>query len=571
MHKKTYFNHALKFAVVSGLTLFLTSCEKEVVAEKEQIVEEVQDKLIKIEDVSINEIPQIKSFLNEKPIVAKPTSNKGASSKTDETAFGTVDFSEIKKLTDTLGQVTYTFRMIKPSARTSVDSGYYFDNLVIKLLGDEGGYESYILRYTYGGEYKEVDYEYYGLSGKIEHYPLTETSFGLNFIDPSLTARDSCRLYVESDCGKAGHHSSLDEPGCTSNSLAVTIYVECFGLSDELLVSGNYTSPDDTGGDPSHGGGGRPGSTSPALSPYDAIDMAKYEALDRLLDLRNWEYAWLYELRNHRLAMQIYDFLENDTSDEAVEFVNEAIDALMEDEDLEFEVLVRLINGMDKDCQALILFKSILKVNSTFTNLIKDSYLATNKPNISFVDIAVGEGDPPLLSGEGARTQPHLGTDASTGEPTVIIEFNNDYLDQATDLGFVNTLYHELLHAHILNLYHKDQLLTVYPVYTSLNTAMNNYYSDDTNLIFGEAYEQEMHNIYVDFIDVLAESLVEYATAYNISGIDMNYAKKLVWGGLKGNDVFTDSLTSTEQNEAQTLLAKENFNHSDAKSSKTCN
>ena len=268
---------------------------------------------------------------------------------------------------------------------------------------------------------------------------------------------------------------------------------------------------------------------------------------------------------------EIIDFLHlKKWSSEAKTFTKAAIEALMDDKTLEFEALIELINGMDKDCQALIFYKSILKVNSTFTNLIKSSYLALNKPNIGFIDIAVGEGEPALTSSEGARTQPHLGTSKS-GEPTVIIEFNNDYLDQATDLGLVNTLYHELLHAHILNLYHEGKLLTKYPGYTSLNTALNNYYSDDTHVIFGEAYIQEMHNIYVDFIDLLAGSLVEYATTYNISGIDLDYAKKLVWGGLKGNNVFTDNLTTAQQNESQTLLGKENFNHSDAKSSKTCN
>ncbi len=144
--------------------------------------------------------------------------------------------------------------MIKSSTQSNEDTGYYFDNLVIKLLDDEGDYEAYILRYTYGGKYKEVDYEYYGLSGKIEHYPLTETSFGLDFIDTSLTARGNCRLYVRPDCGLAGHHTSLEEAGCSSSSLSVTIVIECSELPDEVLISGNYTSPDDTGGDPSHGG-----------------------------------------------------------------------------------------------------------------------------------------------------------------------------------------------------------------------------------------------------------------------------------------------------------------------------
>jgi len=53
--------------------------------------------------------------------------------------------------------------------------------------------------------------------------------------------------------------------------------------------------------------------------------------------------------------------------------------------------------------------------------------------------------------------------------------------------------------------------------------------------------------------------------------VDLEYARKLVWGGLNGYNVFEDNLTETEQNEAQTLLAYENFNDtSNAKGTKTC-
>ena len=76
----------------------------------------------------------------------------------------------------------------------------------------------------------------------------------------------------------------------------------------------------------------------------------------------------------------------------------------------------------------------------------------------------------------------------------------------------------------------------------------------------------------MDFIDQIAESIVAYCNYNNIDGVNFVYAKKLVWGGLNGYDVFSDNLTLAQRNEAQTLLAYENSNiTTNAKGTKTCN
>ena len=73
--------------------------------------------------------------------------------------------------------------MIKPDGV----KGNYFDNLVISLGENEGDYTAYILRYISGINKKsKATYKYQGMTGYIEHYPLTETSFGLDFIDNSF-------------------------------------------------------------------------------------------------------------------------------------------------------------------------------------------------------------------------------------------------------------------------------------------------------------------------------------------------------------------------------------------------
>jgi len=134
----------LKKLLKFGFTLFtisllLTNCEKDVIEEKSQQVAE--SNLALIEDININQIPKVKSFLNKNPISKKSIFSKNSTSKTDETDFGTVDFSRIKKLTDSLGQVTYTFGMKKLEGL----GGNYFDNLVISLGEEEGTYTANIL------------------------------------------------------------------------------------------------------------------------------------------------------------------------------------------------------------------------------------------------------------------------------------------------------------------------------------------------------------------------------------------------------------------------------------------
>ena len=256
------------------------------------------------------------------------------------------------------------------------------------------------------------------------------------------------------------------------------------------------------------------------------------------------------------------------------ETANSTVDHLFENkEDAEavdeVKELVELTNDMDKDCQALALFRSIFKIDSPFTNKIKNYFILSDVNNLNIQDLAIGESigsEPPMPSNVGARVLPEPSTDG-----TIILQFNNNHLDNATTLGFINTFYHELVHAYILHLYFSGELLNEYPSYTSLKTSMDNFFNDSTNTTLGNLYNKEMHDIYIDFIDEIAESIVAYCISNNINGVDLSYAKKLVWGGLYGNDIFNNSLTPSQQNEATTLLNYENLNYTtNAKGTKTC-
>lgn len=253
-----------------------------------------------------------------------------------------------------------------------------------------------------------------------------------------------------------------------------------------------------------------------------------------------------------------------------MEFAVEAAQALCGDSNLEFDDLESFISGMDKRCQALAVFRSISKIDSPFTNKIKNYFLLTNTNSLNLQDLATGESvadEPEMPANVGARV---LYEPAADG--TIILQFNNTHLDTATTLGFINTFYHELVHAYILRLYYSGELLNEYPIYTDLKIAIDNFLNDETNTVLGDIFDKEMHDIYVDFIDEIAESIVAYCNYNNINGVNLVYAKKLVWGGLNGYDVFFNNLTQAQQNEAQTLLAYENSNiTANAKGAKTCN
>ena len=306
--------------------------------------------------------------------------------------------------------------------------------------------------------------------------------------------------------------------------------------------------------------------------PGDLNSDCRFDTIDQKLAIENCLEITV-GLSDTETMADVYNYLitGNQCSEEAQEFAVLALEA-MEENDIGWDNIEHLTQYMDKLCQALELFRSISKIDSEFTNKMKEYFFFSDENHINLQDLAtdesINEDDSPMPENVGARVLPILGSDE---DESVILQFHNDHLDTATTLGFVNTFYHELVHAYILQLYYNGELLNEYPNYTELNSAIVNFLNDDENEDLGEIYIKEMHDIYVDFIDDIAIAIVAYCDYNNIINVDLDYAKKLVWGGLNGNDVFSDNLTPSQQIEAQTLLGYENLNNIDyAKGTKTC-
>lgn len=277
---------------------------------------------------------------------------------------------------------------------------------------------------------------------------------------------------------------------------------------------------------------------------------------------------WLNSATDVNL-IPLWDFIYNQgaCSNEAQEFALRAIELHIEidDPNTSIESIIKILSNFQKECQGELLFKA-LYVNSELTNKFRADLVSSRNNHFVLQDMPA---DQMVNPNHTAETRLEI-FDAFGFTDLVVIQFNQDYLDQSTDLGMIVTLFHEMVHATMVDQYHVGTLLTNYPTYNSLNLAFDNYFANKT-LENQEILDKEMHDIYIDFIDDIAQAVYQYCQDNNIIGVDLEYAKKLVWGSLGAYDVFTENLTPAEQNEALNLLLNEQTNNSNAVSNKTCN
>lgn len=65
-----------------------------------------------------------------------------------------------------------------------------------------------------------------------------------------------------------------------------------------------------------------------------------------------------------------------------------------------------------------------------------------------------------------------------------------------------------------------------------------------------------MHNVYDDFLDEITDSVFNYATNNNITGVTRDYCKKMVLGAHQDTNTF-QSLTPEQQTKYSTIIANE--------------
>ena len=496
--------------------------------------------------------------------ISKLQAEKTLSRNTTSEEYGFIIDTSRVQVIEQEGFTTYAFYIMRPELNSNIVENYVYKEY------DNGDYSQYLL--TYNCVINE--------DGATIHDAQSLQVTPIN--DSSLLSRSGCEVqlvdsYDQTVCevrfhctGEAGHEIGDDCPCGTAPQFdcippGMSCYITNVTEWSETCPGGN---PDNNPPDPNNPGGGTGTTTtyttqgSPTVSYpvqhpafYNIIECINGTGFGNLNDTTTIDPTLMFGVNLDWKPISISLNEENNCS---------------EDAQVETIAIIELINGMDKECQAIELVYSIYKVNSTFTNKIKNYFITSSDNKLNFQDLNTGESvsdEPTMPANIGARVLPEPSSDG-----TIILQFNNDHLDNATSLGYVNTFYHELVHAYILHLYHSGELLNEYPGYTDLKIAMDNFFNNSSNTTLANIYDKEMHDIYIDFIDQIAESIVAYCDYNNINGVDLVYAKKFVWGGLNGYDVFYNNLTPAQRLEAQTLLAHENFNNtSNAKGTKTCN
>lgn len=303
-----------------------------------------------------------------------------------------------------------------------------------------------------------------------------------------------------------------------------------FGGGSSPVIPSDPNNPSNP--NPGGGGGNGSGAIPNLTEPDPCVMSASVSFVDLLNDVQK---AWWNSSTNTTERNQIQNFLgENGCNQGDTDFAKEIINALILGGEVDFyRKIIYLVN---KPCQNQIL-QDVISTDSPFTNLIRDIFGNDNVANIRFSNGA--------LSGNAAvSTSPEF---YGTSESYIIsIKFDNDYLDNATNLSIAASVLHELVHAHLMYLFLNNQLVAQNSSYQSLMDAFLNFYKDRDEMTFNEL-DDEMHNAMSDYIQKMANSIYNYAQSNNIPNVSVDYCVALAWSTMQGYDLFNDVLTNQQQ------------------------
>lgn len=477
-----------------------------------------------------------------------------------ESSYGTIDFSEIRNVLDITGKDNYTFRVINhPESSETV-----FFNLV--MIQRDTYTTVMLVKYEMDPAFAEA---YYSRSKDFTQFSGT-VSYSL------VSSNDPCppvppKPTTTTGGGSDGPPNPYPDQGSDSDSslwqMYMTIYYAEHAGDSANNGSGNSNDTNDSDGDGNHA----PwvwhkysmaiNSQNAMKDPCDKgnnigiLPPEAYESFYNFFvglpdDLENW-------LRNqpNQLSSYLFHYLyDNGFSDESKEFAMEMIKALINGIDV--NIPNHIIYAFDKPCQKQVV-KDIIDNCSPFTNMIYQTFNTDDKANIKFTNGPTSSGNPAETS--------TVYTGGATN-PIINIKLDNTYLDNATNLSIVANTLHELVHAYLMNLYIKGTLVATNPQYETLLNAYIVFYANKTQANFN-TLDDAMHNSMANFINQMANSIYNYAFSKNIPGVTSDYCIKLAWGTMNGYNLFTTTLTLSQQQEYETIAAIEQDNISGAKGS----
>lgn len=546
--------------LVSSFFIF-TSCEKDLY---DEAIQEPKNILGKVNYVTIEDVPFLIPSIQEYKRNSKNLSNSNNSYRGIEDL--DLDLNHIIEYLETNGFKSYSIAIKK---EFEADEDIYFQNLhIIKV---DGIFQPFIAKYNSTDDLKEFKAE--SFTGKIEIFTVNDEFAGLIEMQNGFKLADPAPATPDEQIGGGG---GGDPPSWMPTWLA------------ELLGywNGNPHSSGSSSSSSSGTGGvfiifnnsGGPVMGNPPTVPVQNTTTGNTVVVPN-------EPQWIYPTTQHmmenriekRLSLNInsvgdaelIDWIENPANDEVIEeiylflfeeennenirnFTRLALDALKNGG--EVDLGNRIIYTINKPCQKQIV-KDVMAISSQFTNLIKDTFDCTDLVNVKFSNGNVPSGNP-------AYTNPII-----YGNPenyTISIMFDNNYLDNATDLSIIAVALHELVHAYLIHLYLSGTLVATNSNFNTLQNAFITFYDNMVQDTF-EPLDNEIHNAMRDFMDKIANSIYNYANLNNIPNVSPQYCVDLAWGTMTGTDLFNTVLNSDQQLISNNTAAYEQDNLPQAK------
>jgi len=489
------------------------------------------------------------------PILSVPTKTSIASKSKSQLSDFVIDTLAVKKFISENNKTTYTFRIYPLSSAAQPNEIY---NLVYRKVNNTWQTSIFYL--------KELPKE----NSELKLFEKIERIYGgkvTNDITAKTSSLEMCSfestvVQCDGSCAREGY-SQCDGFACPTGQCIRTsvTYMSCAGGS-----SGSSGSSDPGGYSGGGGGSSDPYSYSPNTYDNPVYDDPNYiNAVKRSYVWYNLGDAAQGFFASNRENMNYFNQtiqyqIDNNWSPESYEFADlarnykyENPDATWEDAKDLINYPQNIINNIQKPCQKDII-KNITSISSPFTNLINQTFNSSDKVNVKFYNGNNPNGDP-------AYTNPIL--EGTPDNFIVKIRFDNNYLDNATDLSIIAVTLHELVHAYLIALYVKGELVATNAEYNTLQNAFMAFYNEMVEDTFIQT-DNEIHNAMKNFMEQMANSIYNYALSKDIS-VTPEYCKNLAWGTMTGTDLFLETLTSDEQTISNNTAAYEQDNLPQAK------
>ncbi|MFT4781141.1 MAG: hypothetical protein ACI9SD_000821, partial [Pseudohongiellaceae bacterium] len=323
------------------------------------------------------------------------------------------------------------------------------------------------------------------------------------------------------------------------------------------------------------GGSGGNGNTGNGYDPDDIVwwqpltifahGLSISNAIE--VDLDSIEANWLMNTATQEQLNSIADHINNLDQTESdgynqgdIDVVIDILYYMMLNGNFNFDDITEVRNGLDKECQKdLITNFTTMSTDSPIHNFVQNTFFGNNEFNLQFEDVNLDSMQAQTLYPNGL---------VFSSNNYASIQFDNNFLENATDLAIVMTAAHEFIHLYLAYLYSQGLLTAAYPQYGDLEDALDAF-KENPNIANGETLSNEMHSVYDDHLDSITNAVFAYATANNISGATESYCRKLVTGAHPQTDAY-QNLNDTEKQDHDNVASDEINGHQNSKGSK-CN